>query len=728
MKDISELKYKLPSDISVSKKQQTRESKRNTIEYINLPVCFDLESYSFIEINDKGQEAKRAVMWAYGIGIDNDVYMGRTWESFVDALYVISDFYNLSDDRRIIMWVHNLGYDFQFFRKWLHWKQVFALDPRKVCYALTNIGIEFRCSYILTGYGLKKVGENLLKHDVRKLDGEIDYTEPRHPETVLTEKEIAYLENDCLVVNAHISEQIEIEEGIANIPLTKTGYVRRYVRRACWRDPSKPKRNDYTRKAYSDYMQSLTMDMFQYKSCKRAFQGGFTHANPCYVNTVMENVTSLDITSCYPAQILSNLYPVTPPQYVPHFDSKEDFINTCKKNCCIFTVKFQNLESVINYDHYISYSHCDIPKGTKYQLSNGRIVYAEELTTTITNVDFFIIQRCYKWEKYTISGFIKWGWGYLPKPIIESTLYMYEQKTTLKGVEGKEAEYQSLKEMLNSIYGMMVTDPLRPEIPYDLDTGEWGKEIDGIVQYKIALSELDKAAALERYNTDTNRFTYYPWGVFITAYARHMLWSAILEFKSDYIYSDTDSVKVINYEQHKQFIEDYNAYMEKKIANCLHYYGIDVNRAKPKNIKGEEKSLGTWDKEDLFPDTDITYKKFKTLGAKRYMVEGIKGLSITVSGINKYNAVPYIKKTCEENKQDVFDFFADQMLIPRGHCGKLIPYYGDTEIAGVVTDRDGKGYEYYEKSFVHMTEGAYKLTMNPDYVAYLKLLLRGFLN
>lgn len=729
-----------PDTVQRSIKTQIVNKERVVTEYLDLPLCFDLESYSFREIiagdaPEKPDYKKCAIMWAYGIAVGDTVLIGRTWESFVIAIRTISDYYELNDNRRVIIWVHNLGYDFQFFRKWLSWKAVFALDPRKVCYALTDIGVEFRCSYILTGYSLEKVAENLQQHTVKKLVGEIDYTLPRHSNTVLTDKEIAYLENDCLVVTAHIQEQIDIEGGLSHIPLTKTGYVRRYVRKACFRDTTKKLHEDYTRKAYKDYIQTLYLDNFQYKSCKRAFQGGFTHANPCYVGATMEKVSSLDIISCYPAQIIANLYPVTPPQYVNHFESEEEFNKTIKNNCCIFTITLYNVESVINYDHYLSSSHCDIPQGKTVQLSNGRIVKAEELTSTITNIDFFIIKRVYRWSKYKVTGFIKWGWGYLPKPIIESTLYMYEQKTTLKGVEGKEVEYLSLKEMLNSIYGMMVTDPLRPEIPYNLVSSEWGKMENGILHYKVQLTPEEQTKALNKYNDDINRFTYYPWGVFITAYARHMLWSAILEFKSDYIYSDTDSIKCINYNAHKEFIQKYNSYMEDKIKNCLKYYGIDITRAKPETIKHEKKSLGTWELEDPLPGTDYTYNKFKTLGAKRYMVDARKGLSITVSGVNKKIAVPYIQDECARlnNKCETdteitpFDYFTQGMEIPPGYAGKLIPFYGDEEIKGIVTDHTGEEYEYYEKSYVNMENGGYTLSISKDFVAYLTLLMRGFL-
>lgn len=722
---ISELSKYLIDENSIHKSHKTtynKDKEREVIEYLDIAMCFDLEAYSFI---DNGK--KCAVMWAYGLAINDTVFLGRTWQEFIDACDYISDYYTLSVNKRVIIWVHNLSYDFQFFRKYFNFLNVFPLDPRKPDYAVTASGIEFRCSYLLTGYSLEKVGENLTKHSIRKLVGEIDYDLPRHPGTTLTDQECQYLEHDCLVVTAHIQEQMEIEQGLAHIPLTKTGYVRRYMRKACFRDTTKKAKEDYSAKAYKDYIASLTLDLFQYRSCKRAFQGGFTHANPQWAGAVLENVTSLDVCSDYPAQILACLYPVTPPEYIAHFADKEDFENTIKTSCCIFTIEFTNIQAVFQYDHYISESRCDIPDDAIRQVNNGRIVKADKLTTTITNIDYFIIRKTYKWDSCKISGFIKWGWGYLPKPIIESTLYMYEQKTQLKGEKGKEVEYLSLKEMLNSIYGMMVTDPLRPDIPYDIDTGEWGREIDGLTKYKIALTPEQEKDALYKYNNDSNRFTYYPWGVFITAYARHMLWSAILEFKDDYIYSDTDSIKCINIDKHMDFINKYNDYMTNKINTCLKYYNIDLNRARPKTIHNIVKPLGVWEKEDIIKDTNFTYYRFKTLGAKRYMVETEKGINITVSGINKHVGVPYIEKYCKDNNMDPFDFFTQGMDIPPGSAGKIIPYYGDDEIAGTVVDYTGQEYVYHELSYVHMSPGGYTLSLSQTYIDYLTLLMRGFL-
>ena len=47
---------------------------------------------------------------------------------------------------------------------------------------------------------------------------------------------------------------------------------------------------------------------------------------------------------------------------------------------------------------------------------------------------------------------------------------------------------------------------------------------------------------IQKYNDSKNRFLYYAWGIWVTAYARRNLWTGILAVGKDYIYSDTDSI------------------------------------------------------------------------------------------------------------------------------------------------------------------------------------------
>lgn len=141
----------------------TAKSNKQNIQYYNIPCAFDIETTSFYE----GDE-KRAIMYIWQLGLYGNIIIGRTWNEFVNVVNELSERLELSQSRRLIIYVHNLSYEFQFMRKWLDFTEVFAIDTRKVAKALTAQGIEFKCSYILTGKSLKKVGDDLIKYKMQK--------------------------------------------------------------------------------------------------------------------------------------------------------------------------------------------------------------------------------------------------------------------------------------------------------------------------------------------------------------------------------------------------------------------------------------------------------------------------------------------------------------------------------------------------------------------------------
>ena len=155
----------------------------------------------------------------------------------------MSEWYELNDKQRLVIYIHNLSYEFQFMHKWFEWTEVFSLHKRRPVRALCDLGIEFRCSYKLSGYSLAMVGEQLTKHNIRKLKGDLDYSLKRNCKTPLTEKELAYTYNDVLIITAYIEEYIERVGSIAEIPMTKTGEVRNFTRKQCFYGGGKKKEN-----------------------------------------------------------------------------------------------------------------------------------------------------------------------------------------------------------------------------------------------------------------------------------------------------------------------------------------------------------------------------------------------------------------------------------------------------------------------------------------------------
>ena len=470
--------------------------KHKKISYINLACSFDIEVSSFT-IEDE----KYASMYLFGLGVNGRCILGRTYNDLDNYINELVKMYSVHLEKRLIIYVHNLAYEFQFIRKHFKVHQVFSIDERKPIYVVLSNGVEFRCSYLLSGYKLEKVGEHLLKYKVNKLSGEeYDYNKLRTPKTPLTDYELEYILHDNYVVMGYIEELIERLSGkITNIPLTKTSFVRKDLKDKCLYDgDTSHRRNNYKYLEYRDTMKDLIIKSVpEYKQLKRAFQGGFTHASATKVGKIYECVASNDFTSSYPYVLCSEEYPMSSGRIV-HPKNKEEFNNYLDCYCSIFDIKFYNLEDKFHYEHYLSSSKCDI-SGDSF-CDNGRVVYAEELSTTITNVDFEIIKKCYSWSKMEISKMRIYEKTYLPKPIIMGILDYYSKKTMLKGVEGKEIEYMQGKENVNSIYGCMVTDIARIDIKYE--KGDW--------QPLINLTDSELKEKLKEYNETKNRVLYYP--------------------------------------------------------------------------------------------------------------------------------------------------------------------------------------------------------------------------
>lgn len=674
----------------------------NRIEYFNIPASFDIETTSFIASKDEnGEPVKAATMYIWQLGLNGTVIYGRTWDEFDNVINELVDYLELSSKRHLLIYVHNLGYEFQFIRKRFEWDKVFAIKQRRPVYAICG-GLEFRCSLFLSNYSLEYIGKNLLhKYPVEKLVGNLDYSKIRHSKTPLTDEELAYCINDVKVVMSYIQEKIEMDGDISRIPLTNTGYVRNYCRKECFYEGI-PEDDKEARKRvqmnYKAIMKSLQIQSDEeYEQMHRAFMGGFTHASALYSGRVMYDVGSADLTSSYPYTIVCEYFPMTKGEYIGSVEDNKLFNYYLSNYCCLFDIEFTNLEPIQEYENPLSHSRCFIEGN--YIVNNGRLVSADKCTTTITELDYDTISKFYRWDSVKIMNMRIYHRGYLPKALILAVLSLYEDKTTLKGVSEKEVEYLVSKNMINAAFGMMVTAVVRDEFEY---ADEWFKKA------------ADVDSQLAAYNNNFNRFLFYGWGVWVTAHARHNLFSAIYEFGTDYVYSDTDSIKGINFEKHMEYFKKYNDNVFEKLLDMCNHYNIPFNKCRPKTKKGEEKLIGVWDMEK-------PYLRFKTVGAKRYIYEYEDGeLSLTVSGLNKKYAIPYLLEENNNNKDIIFEKFGEGMFIPAGHTGKMTLTYIENEMCGTLVDYLGNKSTYHELSAIHMEPQSYFMSLVGDYIKFLK--------
>lgn len=665
--------------------------------YYELACSFDIETTSTYT----QEKEKVAFMYEWTFGIEDYICYGRNWETFLELIATLKKKLKLGS-KRLCVYVHNLGYEFQFMRKHFEWENVFSLEERKPIRALTTSGIEFRCSYILSGLNLALTAKNLTSTKIKKLVGDLDYKLVRHSDTQLTDQELKYCEYDVKIVIAYIREQLGEYGSITKLPMTNTGRVRSYVRNACLYSKGNHHKTSYGKYSrYRKLMSELTLNEETYLQLKQTFQGGFTHANYKYVGKVINDVHSIDFTSSYPTVMLAEYFPMSRPIKITGGSQTgllKQFDNPRKG--FMFYLHLEKVQST-KEEMYISEHKC--LELSKPVLNNGRVYQAEHLVFPCTDIDYKIIKNCYKWESMRISNVYTFYMDYLPLPIIKSIIKLYQDKTTLKGVQGMESEYLKSKGMLNSVYGMCVTDIVKDEAVY-LENWETTKA--------------DVSKQIETYNNSKNRFLYYPWGVWVTAYARKNLWNGILNIGSDYIYSDTDSIKFINYEKHKKYIEWYNRSITNKLYAMCDFYNLDKASIEPMTIKGKKKPLGVWDYEGK-------YKYFKTLGAKRYMYYDDE-LHITIAGLSKKQGVKYL---LENNKtiEDVFNNFNNEMYIPAFATGKNTHTYVDNEYELVVKDYQGNNRVVKTLSGIHLEECEFTLSLSNQYSSFLKQFAQGYL-
>lgn len=710
----------------------TRSRRGLTYE---IPVAFDIETSSWL--NKK--EEKRANMYIWMLGFNGAVLYGRTWESAMRMLSLLERFLELGKNK-LIIYVHNLAYEFQFMRIWLDKyfgiKKVFTHKRRRPNYMELENGIIFKCSYFLSNYSLQYLSENLLiRYPIKKLVGNLDYSKIRHSKTILTKEELAYCYNDVRSLNSYIQEKIENEGSITNIPLTNTGYVRNECRNRCffgWSDDKEEQRKIFL--DYKSIIESMRIESEdEYNQLKRAFAGGFTHCNINYSNQNIglqygdEIISHGDFASSYPYNILSKKYPMGKPEFYSEITDFKLFKKLINTKCCIFDICFEDIFAKVGFENILSKSKCMIEGQSA--INNGRVIFVRgKCYTTITNIDFLYLEKFYTWKSMKIVNLRAYRKDYLPKNLILAVLEFYEKKTTLKEVTGKEIEYMVSKNMINSIFGMMVTDIIRDEINYQ--DGEY------IVK---KLDSLEISNELDRYNKNYMRFLAYQWGVFITAYARNELFTIIYELGDDYIYSDTDSQFFLNYEKHEKFFIDYNKNIESSLLEMCKHHVINFNKCKPKNSKGKEKLIGIIEFEE-------NLIRFRSFGAKRYLYQFEDGfVNMTVSGCKKEKTMPYLiayyniidfnseeykkickayqgdyecrKWVCEQNYDydEIFENFTSGLSIPAKYSGKLTQTYLDFEFKEKLVDYLGVEDIIYEKTSINMMPQPYSCSISEEY-------------
>ena len=695
--------------------------------YASTVISFDTETSSVDIPFDNQQGYKHfAYVYIWQMAIQRHVIYGRYLNEFVEACDIISKVFGTDINNRVVIWVHNLSFDLNFIRRLFVWQEGFWMEPHKPLYLCTNTGIEFRCSYLLSGRSLANISGTedidewtgkpkhtsiLLDKRFKKKAGDLDYNLVRNPSTKLTKEELDYCLYDVLVVNEFITEVME--DGILgkkykcfnDVPYTKTGIVRER-----YREGTIYSNINNIKYPYQKLMSELTMTEKEYTMAKKAFMGGFTHANYKYVNKTIDHMASIDIASSYPAVIATKKFPMTKAIEFRYM-RVEDYMGMVEAGYAIIaSIKFINLKpSGIFPDQtlmeYKGYSTRNL------KVNNGRIYSADEATFVLTEIDFKWVSIAYDYDDIIIVNAYCYQKDYLPRPFIDTLLDLYSDKTTLKGIAGREVDYNTSKEQLNSSYGMMVTDPCQPEINYKSDIDDWIKKRD------------NREELVNKYNNSHTRFISYIWGIYVTAYARDKLFTMMEKIGDKYVYADTDSNKVIYFDGLEEIVEEVNNNIKLETTIASSECGIELEKYKPKDSKGKERWIGIWEIENI---GKTEYKRFKTLGAKRYIYETsdynssrdeyIDRIHLTCSGWNKEIGGRYLNE-----QADPFEKFSNDLEVGIDDCGKVGHYYSKSDdlTEADVTDYLGNTEHIISPSWIYMFRCTFSMEMSDVFMDFL---------
>lgn len=655
---IRQTEIQIPKNINKLTKRQRKKRYKNAI------CAFDIET---TRIGDD------SVMYIWQFQINENTFIGRTWEDFLGLCKHIKN--SLNEGEELVVYVHNLSFEFQFLAGIYDFtpNEVFAVKSRKILKCTMFDCIEFRCSYLHSNMTLEKFAK-AVGAPTQKAVGFLDYDKPHYWFTELTEEELIYCVNDVISLVQCIKIEMERDgDDLYTIPLTSTGYVRRDCKAAM-------RRSTFDVKA-------ILPDFETYEMLHLAFRGGNTHANRYYTGIILENVHSIDRKSSYPETQCNLLFPVTPFEFISNDLTAKELIRLRQRGkACIMHCTFTNVR-LRNRWWGCPYLSRDKSHGILNGIyDNGRILEAEQLSTYLTDIDFAIINKEYLFDTLTIHRIATSDYGQLPEELRNTVVEYFKIKTDLDGIEEERYFYMKAKNKLNSVYGMTAQDPVKISVIYE--NGEF------------SLADVSRETLLEE-NRKT-AFLPYQWGVWCTAHARMELERGIdmcyaEDSDAEFIYTDTDSVKYIG--SLDGALKRYNS---EKIELSNRYGSYANDRS------GNTYYMGVYEKEG-------DYKKFLTWGAKKYAYVDTKDkLHITIAGVPK-------SKGAEELEQagGIEALQAETMDGKEGfifHAGKLEAKYNDTSDYTLTID----GYPVHVTRNVTLRPCTYKLSLTPEYEEIIK--------
>lgn len=613
----------------------------------NRRVFYYAADYAVLDTETSHSDVLHGWVYQWAVKWQHEYIYGRNPSDLIRLFKRMISEYNLSNDRRMIIYVHNLAYDMQYLKRWLSDLgdlQVMATDAHT--FLIVDVsGLRFLCSYKLSNMGLDAFAAAYADKYL-KASGEIDYNVIRYQDTPLTVSDWYYMFSDVASQYDAIKGYLKINgyDRAYKAPYTSTGFVRANCRGAA----------AHSLNWHKKFLTSALM-LEQYQLCRQAFMGGITICSWLYENKTIrvgvdgvQKIGHKDFTSSYPARQMMDYFPVGRGFWWGDVTDREVFNDLLQTYCCIFLLHLSDVHVKDGVTApYIPSSKC---LHTDHPLKiNGKVVYADSLCIAVTELDYKWIKEQYNAKVDAVTNMLCFNRGRSPAWLRDEVMKYFTLKCT---TPKEDRAYSWVKALLNSIYGMSATQICRDQ--WDYDGG------------MIVKGQADSAKQITHYYNSRNSFMPYQIGVYTTAWARDALMQMITAVGyENFLYCDTDSVFYIATEENEKRLQAMNERITQRATEAGAYY--------------ENKILG-------YADNEPDIRAFRGLHAKCYAMEeynkktGGYDLKVTIAGIPK-RAVKWIEgqpvsmTNAEElgsidNLKDGFTF---------RHCGGTRTVYSEAD-------------------------------------------------
>ena len=701
------MKYWNEMDFTAFTESRSRRERHHHTPYV---AAFDTETST---ITMDGNQI--AFMYVWQMAVENEAFYGRTWSEFKRCLQKMKNEMHLAVDYKLIVYVHNLKYDFGFYKKEvnLDGSDFVARSRRTVLKHIMDDCFEVRDSAVYTEEPLEHMGEEI---GISKMKG-YDYSKIRHALTPLTPEELEYCEHDVLILTRYFRLEAEkLNCSIYKLALTATQKIKRGINEEFSRESRMYQNMIMSRQLKDNDHDNHILDLL-----KHAFFGAFNYSSQLIRGITQDNVAGIDISACYGAQCLLHPYPVgkfTPielPESTddlktnPRYAGKAMLITFAAKDV---SAKYADIGFLpINIHNYWQRPASDINN-----ISSKRVLTASKLEMTLTDVDFRLFLEFYSYSAIKFVSIMVSDYGDMPPYMIRSIekthrrkLEVQRRNNEIKKIRpltlSEQLEYIHTKTGVSRICGILVQDPIR-----DLYT--WDPEMNDIKKDG------------EQKNKSQFQPVLYQWGVWVVAWARYEILRLLLKLSGTgkkfdelkTLYSDTDSLYFKFAESDIKVVKSYNDMINAKIANVAKKYKLN-----PEALTG----IGT---------LKITYyQQFKTTGIKQYCYIQDDVFDYRCAGLTRpdyqyddnNNQLFNEDGTPVNNGMKFFDNFASndermaafcrEMSIPASDAHVKRNYYNDEPLKNPieVTDYLGNTTTVQPKSWVVISESGFDFDRNP---------------